>query len=249
VDAAGNVVTAFVLVLARVSGFMAVLPIFGSRSVPLRLRVGIALAVSLIMASVIPPAPVAGADWVVTALVLVQEILTGLGLGLAVAIVFSAVRQAGLVAGQQMGMSMAQIIDPMTGEEADPLAVLLEMCFSVVFLAAGGHHLLLRLMVSSYAAFPMGEPPAAGVMAQAIVEAGVLMLTFALQLAAPLLAAFLVLAVVLAILARILPEMNILFESLPLRVGLGLFMAAAIVPLLGGFTRLFGEWLSQFLVT
>lgn len=164
------------------------------------------------------------------------------------ALVFAAVRQAGLIIRQQMGMSLAEIIDPTTGEESDPLGMLLEMCFSVLFLVAGGHHLMLRLMARSYDAFPVGHWPSAGAMAETLVDAGVLMLTFSLKLAAPMLAAFLILAIVLAILARILPEMNILLTSLPLRVGLGLFMAAAMMPLLAGFADLLGQWLNAFLV-
>jgi len=248
-DSPVNLVAAFMLVLARVSGFFAVLPVLSSRTVPLQLRVGLALLVSLILASVVPPAPgIAGADWVLLAILLVREILVGLGLGLAVALVFAAVRQAGLIIRQQMGMSLAEIIDPTTGEESDPLGMLLEMCFSVLFLVAGGHHLMLRLMARSYDAFPVGHWPSAGAMAETLVDAGVLMLTFSLKLAAPMLAAFLILAIVLAILARILPEMNILLTSLPLRVGLGLFMAAAMMPLLAGFADLLGQWLNAFLV-
>jgi flagellar biosynthetic protein FliR len=249
-DAPTNLVTAFMVVLARVSGFIAVLPVFSSSSAPVPLRIGIALAVSLVLASVIPPAPaLVGAGWVAVSLVVVQEILIGAGLALAVALVFAAVSQAGLVIHQQMGMSLAEIIDPMTGEESDPLGMILESCFTVLLLVAGGHQWMLRLMARSYEAFPVGGWPSAGALAEMIVEAGTLMLTFALQLAAPLLAAFLVLAVVLAVLSRILPEMNILFESLPLRVGLGLFMTAALLPLLNGFTALLGQWLSEFLVT
>jgi flagellar biosynthesis protein FliR len=52
---------------------------------------------------------------------------------------------------------------------------------------------------------------------------------------------------VLGVLARVLPEMNILMASLPLRVGMGLLMALAMVPLLEGFTDEVGQWINRFL--
>jgi len=179
----------------------------------------------------------------------VREVATGVALGLAVALAFGAVRQTGLIIKRQMGLAVAQEIDPMTGEQSQPVGLLMEMCFAVFFLAAGGHRLMLRLVARSYEVFPIGQGPTAAAMTEAVMDAGVVMLTFALKLAAPMVGAFLVLAVALAILARILPEMNILMASLPLRVGLGLFVAAAIMPSLQAFTVELGDWLNRFLVT
>jgi flagellar biosynthetic protein FliR len=127
--------------------------------------------------------------------------------------------------------------------------MLMEMCFAVFFLAAGGHRLMLRLVARSWEVFPVGKWPEVGQVAEAVLDAGLAMLLFALRLAAPMLAAFLVLAVALAILARILPEMNILIASLPMRIGLGLFMAAAILPSIRNFTTELGDWINRLLVT
>ena len=150
---------------------------------------------------------------------------------------------------RQMGLAVAREVNPMTGEQSQPVGMLMEMCFAVFFLASGGHRLLLRLMARSWEVWPVGQWPDIGEATEALVDAGLAMLLFALRLAAPMLAAFLVLAVVLAILARILPEMNILVASLPLRIGLGLFMAAAILPSIQGFTRELGDWINRFLPT
>jgi flagellar biosynthetic protein FliR len=97
--------------------------------------------------------------------------------------------------------------------------------------------------------FPVGSGLNTAAVAGALVQAGSAMLLLALKLAAPLLAAFLVLAVVLAILARVLPEMNILLTSFPLRVGLGLFMAAIIIPSLDYFTGEIADWMSKLLAS
>ncbi len=75
------------------------------------------------------------------------------------------------------------------------------------------------------------------------------MLVFGLKLAAPVLAAFILMAVVLAILSKVLPEMNILMTSFPIRIGLGLLMAAAIIPLFDSFTSELIKRMNRFLIT
>jgi len=85
------------------------------------------------------------------------------------------------------------------------------------------------------------------VLAGGIVEAGSIMFVLSLRLVAPMLAAFLLLMVVLAVLARMVPEMNILFISLPLRVGLGLLMAAIFLPLINAFVAEFADWMGKLL--
>lgn len=108
--------------------------------------------------------------------------------------------------------------------------------------------MLLLVLARSYQVFPIGRAPDMGALAGGIVAAGSTMLLFALKLAAPVLAAFLILAVVLAILARVLPEMNILMASMPLRVAMGLFMSAAVLPMLDSFTVDLADWIRQLMI-
>ena len=240
----------FLVLLARVSVFLMVLPIFGWRLLPRHIRLVLALLVTVFVAMLTPPAPIAqkplGA-WALS-LLIVGETLCGLSLGLAVRLVFTAVQVGGAIASRQMGLALAGTYDPTSGEQAQPLATFLEIIFTLFFLACSGHHLLLRLVFRSYEVFPVGTIPTAAQMADALVVAGSAMLLFGLKLAAPVLAAFLCLSVLLAILARVLPELNVLLLSLPLRVGLGMFMAAAIVPTLSTLTEELARWLERFLI-
>jgi flagellar biosynthetic protein FliR len=80
-----------------------------------------------------------------------------------------------------------------------------------------------------------------------IIAAGSTMLIYGLKLAVPILAAFLLLMVILAVLARMVPEMNILFISLPLRVGLGLLMMAIFLPFIGSFVGEFAKLMGKLL--
>ena len=80
---------------------------------------GLALVVSIVFASVLPAdAGVAGGHWLAVGMLVVREAVTGVALGLAVALAFGAVRQAGLIIKRQMGLAVAQEIDPMSGERS-----------------------------------------------------------------------------------------------------------------------------------
>ena len=238
----------FVMVLTRISAFFIVLPVFGWKSIPARIKVAITVLLtiffSMIMPSAIEPREVSALEAI---LLLANEATYGLALGLIVYLVFATVKFSGRIIERQMGLAMAQILDPLTGERAQPLGMLLEMIFILLFLSANGHHMFLLIISRSYEAFPAGSIPTTGVLASGIIKAGSTMLVAGLRLSAPLLAAFMVLMIALAVLARIVPEMNILFISLPLRVGLGLLMAAIFVPFINGFVAEFADWMGKLL--
>jgi len=238
----------FTMVLTRISAFFIVLPVFGWKSIPVRIKVAITVLLtiffSMITPSAIEPREVSALKAI---LLLANEATYGLALGLIVYLVFATVKFSGRIIERQMGLAMAQILDPLTGERAQPLGMLLEMIFILLFLSANGHHMFLLIISRSYEAFPAGSIPTTAVLASGIIKAGSTMLVAGLRLAAPLLAAFLVLMVALAVLARIVPEMNILFISLPLRVGLGLLMAAIFVPFINGFVSEFADWMGKLL--
>jgi flagellar biosynthetic protein FliR len=239
---------AFVMVLTRISAFFLVLPVFGWKSIPVRIKVALIVLVAVFFSVVTPLAAKPEGVSVLEAILLIaNEATYGLALGLIVTFVFTAVKFSGRIIERQMGLAMAQILDPMTGERTQPLCSLLEMIFIILFLSANGHHLLLLIISRSYETFPAGSVPTMPVLASGIIKAGSTMFLLGLRLAAPMLAAFLLLMVVLAVLARMVPEMNILFISLPLRVGLGLLMAAIFLPFINGFVAEFADWMCKLL--
>ena len=199
---------------------------------------------TVFFAFITPPAiGVIGVHWLQAVLLLMQEAVLGLALGLMARLAYAAVQQGGMIAAQQMGFNDAGVLDPVSGVQAQAIAMFFEMLFALLFLAAGGHYLLLKIIGGSFDAFPIAAVPDIGLLTNGIVVAGSTMLLFALKIAAPILAAFLVLSVLLCILARVLPEMDILMFSFPLRVGTGLFLAATITPSLNAFTVELAKWM------
>jgi flagellar biosynthetic protein FliR len=238
----------FVMVLTRISAFFLVLPVFGWKSIPVRIKVAVTVLMTIFFSTITPlsihPKQVSILEAI---LFIANEATYGLALGLVTTVLFAAVKFGGRIIERQMGLAMANILDPLTGERAQPLGMLMEMIFILLFLSANGHHLFLLTISRSYETFPSGSIPTIPVLVAVTIKASSTLLMAGLRLAAPMLAAFMLLMVVLAVLARIVPEMNILFISLPLRVGLGLLMAAIFLPFINGFVVEFADWMGKLL--
>jgi len=238
----------FVMVLTRISAFFLVVPVFGSRVIPVRIKVAATVLLSVFFSLITPWSIDAGkVSSAGAALLIAYEATYGLALGLMVAVLFAPVKLSGRIIERQMGLAMAEVLDPMTGERTQPLGLLLETIFIVLFLSVNGHHLFLTAISRSYETFPPGTVPTVPVLTSGVIRAGSTMLTVGLKLAAPILATFLLLMVVLAVLARIMPEMNILFISMPLRVGMGLLMMALFMPFVYSFISEFTDLLGKLL--
>ncbi len=247
-DFVSGIILGFVLVLTRVGAFFSVFPLFSWKVIPVRLKVTLALIASFLFAGLVdcPTAPdeVFGMQ---TVLMMINETIHGLGLGLICSLVFQAVAISARVIEQQMGLTMANVFDPFSGEQAESLSVMSETIFALLFLSIGGHHLLLRVIHKSFARYPLGSVPDLERLTQSLIEAGSTMLLLALQLSGPILAVSLLTLVVLAIMARIAPEANVLFLSFPLRVGMGLLMVGIFFPFMQQFVREFSDWLDKLL--
>jgi len=238
----------YLLVLGRVSAFVAAAPLLSWTTAPLMVRAGLAVLLSLFFALAMPaalPAPPSSLAW--GAVLMTAEVAYGLALGLVVHLGFLAVRQAGSIAGIQMGLTLAEIIDPATNSEEGPMGLFLETVFVLLLLAVGGHHLLLRALGRSFELLPAGRLPDVTALAEGLVQAGSALFVFSLKLAGPILAGLLLLSVILAVVARVVPEMNVLLVGLPVQVLLGLVLAAAMIPTLGAFTDELGQWIGRML--
>lgn len=238
----------FMMVMTRISAFVLVVPVFSWKTIPVRIKSAIILLLTIFFVTVKPAPPAIYTDSIFQIiLLLLSEATFGLAMGLVLALIFGAVKLSGRTTGRQMGLALANILDPLSGEQAQPIGMFLEIIFILLFLSANGHHLLLMTLSRSYDVFAAGTIPSISQLTTSVAQAGSVMFLAALRLAAPILAAFLLLLVTLAVLARCAPEMNILFVSLPIRIGLGFFMTMLMIPLINGFVSEFAEWMNKIL--
>lgn len=239
-------ILAFVIVLTRVSAFMVSAPIFSWIAIPIRIKVAVAFLTSIFFAMITPAAESINSI-VAVFLLLANEVVYGIALGLTTTLLYSAVKISGRIAERQMGMAMAEVMDPFTGERAQPIGMIMEILFIMLLLSVDAHHLFLKTIAKSLEVFAPGSIPEVPMLVKGIISAGSMMLTMALKLAVPVIGVFMVMTVVLGVLARIAPEMNIFFLSFPVRIGLGLIMITYLVPFINSYTVRFTELLSKLL--
>jgi len=238
----------FFLVLARTSAFFLVGPILGARVIPTQFRVALVLMLSIFFAAMSPGQfNHLTVSMVEVVILLSLEAVYGLAFGLVVMMIFSVVKIAARVVEHQMGFVMAQTLDPLSGEDAQPMSLLLEMLFILMFLYADGHHMLVMILEKSFEVFPVGTPPDITQLMESVVAAGSSMLMASLRLSAPILCSFFLLLATLAIFARIMPDMNILFLSMPLRAGFGLLFCSMAMPFILEYVTEFSDWMGKLL--
>ena len=238
----------FFMVLTRMSAFFLVVPVFSWQSIPVRVKITIVILLSIFFLMVTPSAiQPQKISFMKVILLMASEATCGLALGLVAAVIFSAVKLSGQVVEREMGLTWAEILDPMSGESGEAIGMLMEMIFIILFLNANGHHLFFQVILRSYEAFPAGSIPSIPLLTGTVVKAGSTMLIAGLKLASPILATLLLLLVVLSVLARIVPEMDILFTSLPMRVGLGLLMMVIFLPYINDFVTEFADLMVELL--
>ena len=216
------------LIFARIGALIMLLPGFGEPSVPPQVRLGLAILVTACIApSLAPTMPAApGEPWAMAA-VLVQEVLIGVLLGGALRLVMSALASAGQIMGLETGLAFAQTTDPTQTQQGQVFAVFLGLLGVALVFATDLHHVFLRGLAGSYAAFAPGAQPAAGDTAALAIEATSQGFRVALQMAAPVVVGGLIFRAGLGVLSRLIPTIQVFFVALPLQL-MGGFMLIAL---------------------
>ena len=235
------------LILTRLSAFFLSLPVFGWKAVPTRIKISIVVLLTIFFGNSCQSTIDHQVSVIEMIILMSNEAIYGLALSLIIHFMFAVVRIAGRIIERQMGMAMAQVLDPLSGESAQPLSIILDMIFILLFLSVRGHHIFIAVIHRSYEIFPIGKIPDIATLTSSVTQAGSLMLSAALRLSAPLLALTIIMMIILGIMARIVPEMNILFISFPIRIALGLMMVTTLLPFINGYLDEFTKWLDILL--
>lgn len=212
----------FALVLCRIGGLFAALPMFGGRRLPNRIKIVAVLAITVVCLPILkitpPPLP---QDAFSLGLLIVRELLIGLTLAFITQIVFAAVELSGQIIGLQMGFSISSVIDPTLGNQMQIMSVMQTLLASLFFLSLNIHHAFIRAIVDSFSIIPLGGWSMSEALIQFLIRSTTDVFVLGIRLAAPVMVALLLTSVVLGIMARAFPQMNVFMVSFPLNIGLG----------------------------
>lgn len=233
-----NNILAFLLILTRMSGLFVVSPVFGFHNLPVQLKLFMAASTSFVLFLTHPPSatePIAHNMWQLAPMA-GTEFFIGFCIGFAAELVFTGVRMSGEYLSVQMGMSVASVLDPITGQQSPLMGQIFYLFAFLLLITLNLHHMFIIAIDKSLQFIPLGMPPTAvALLTERMLSMASGMFVIAVQIAAPAMAILLVTEVALAFVAKVMPQMNIFIVSLPLKFAIGLLGIMASLPFLAKF--------------
>lgn len=221
---------AAMLIFARIGSAVMVLPGFGESYVMPRIRLGIALALTVVLFGLVrdklPPLPATpfGLFTLVTG-----EIIVGVFIGGVARVLMSSLHVAGMVISFLSGLSYAQTVDPTQGTQGALLSALLSLAGTTVVFVSGLHLVLIGALGDSYQLFPAGAAPPFDDFAQLATEVFAGAFLLGIQIAAPFIVVGLVFYISLGILQRLIPQVQLFFIAIPVQILFAFFLLATVL--------------------
>jgi len=227
---AGQAVTV-ALATTRIAVAFLVLPLFSSETVPALVRNAIFVALAIVTIAVQPEVTVGKLSELSWFMLFLKEIIVGLAIGFLFGIYLWAFETAGDIIDSQIGISMAQIMDPLSGHQTTLLGEFLSRLTNYVFMAAGGLMLLVGVLFESYAIWPIEKtlpgfaPGGVGLFATEFGN----FFRLALLISAPMLVVIFLIDIVMGLINRYAQQFNVFFLSMSLKMLAAISVLVAMI--------------------
>jgi flagellar biosynthetic protein FliR len=224
----------FLQVFARVTALFVSAPVFGDQAIPAQVKVGLSTILSLALLPLVKPTLETTVPESLSRVigVLLGQVLIGLLIGLVVSLLFAAVRVGSGLIDYQMGFTQASTFNPQFNESVSPITDFQSRYAMVLYLLVNGHWLLLAALVQSFVKLPVSHLSLGSGAIDAFVMLTSQMMASGLQIAAPAAAVLLITDIAFAFLNRALPQMQVFYLGMPVKIIAGLVMVLAILPIL-----------------
>ena len=228
----------FFLVFLRVGAIMITIPVFESRSIPQLFKLALAFTASLALFPLLGLEAVPISSSIIgLGIGAAGEILLGLVIGFSVKLIFAGIQLAGQMAGYQMGMAIANVMDPAESQQIPLLAQFNNLCALLIFLVLNAHHWFIRALTQSYRLVPPFDARFDGALTEHLMQLAGKMFVIAIQVGAPIIATLLVTSVAFGLIARTVPQMNVFIVAMPLKIGVGLVFLGLSLPYFSAFLK------------
>lgn len=221
----------------RIGAMLMAAPITGAQSVPMRIRLILAVALTLIIAPLLPPGPqveLFGFQWV---MIIIYQILIGIVIGFTFQLIFAVAITGGGIIAMQMGLGFASMVDPQNGQQVPVLSQFYLMLTTLLFLAMDGHLIMIKVVADSFTILPIGMQ---GIDSDALYKLatwGSDLFAAALWLALPAITSLLLINFSFGIMSRAAPQIQIFSIGFPITLMMGFVVIYYTLP---GVTVQFG---------
>ena len=233
-----EMLSVYFLSTLRIGAFIVTAPLFGSRSIPLQVRiVASAIIGSAVMGLVDVPSP-NDFDELTLVGVIVTELAVGVMAGLILSIWFAAVVMAGEKIATAAGLGYAAQMDPESGGQTPVVSRALSMFLLMAFLGMDGHLIVLRVILESYSYLPIGHLPAFGALIKGGISAAGSMFFAASLIMLPIIVVMLLMNLSAGVITRSAPTLNLFSFVFPMNLLAVFFLLYLCVDV---FAYAFGE--------
>ncbi|WP_038092386.1 flagellar biosynthetic protein FliR [Acidihalobacter prosperus] len=234
----GSIIWPFI----RISAMLLAAPMFGANTVPVRVRLALALMLAWAIHGFIPPVPAIDPVSLEGALVTAYQVLIGVAMGLIVQMLFSTLVIAGQSVALSMGLGFATLVDPQNGVTVPVVSQYYVILGTLLFLAFNGHLLLIDMLVRSFHWLPVGLIGIDRDGFWRVATWGTHMFGLGLMVALPAVAALMLVNLAFGVITRAAPQLNIFAVGFPMTIMLGFVLILVTLPgLVPQFSHLMGQ--------
>jgi flagellar biosynthetic protein FliR len=232
-------VISFYLTLFRISVVLFVMPFFGD-TLPNVIKAALLIVLTLaVWPKLAFPASYFPANPLNLTVMFAGEIILGMSLGIIVRMLIAAVQIGGAIINFQMGFSMVNSIDPVTGQQEPVTTYFLYMCTMLTFLSLNGHLHLIKALGDSFEVVPPGGLFLTPKLMTELMLFAKQMFILGVRIAAPVILALFLVDLALALISRVAPQMNILTMGFPLKIMVGFLFLSFVMEMMSDYVTNF----------
>lgn len=224
----------YLLVFARMSGFIFFNPLLGRKNIPSQIRVGLVLLLTMLIAPVLQ-APDLAYDSVDLLLSLFRELAMGFICGFVYQIFYYLLLFIGDWMDTDFGMSMAKVFDPATSIQVSLTGNLLTILFALYIFATDSHLVMIQIFALSFKIVPLGAVNLSPEAFEFVLQLFIDVFSLALRLLLPFTVVEFSLQIVLGIMMKLVPQIHVFVINFQLKQGLGLAMLFLMSPVIASF--------------
>jgi len=222
------------------------IPVFDSKSIPLFFKIALAFTTSMALFPILELEPLALiTNFFAMGVSVAGEILLGLVIGFSVKLIFAGIQLAGQLAGYQMGMALANVMDPSSSQQVPLLAQFNNLIALLIFITINAHYWFIRALAHSFQLVPPLNVNFSGSLMEHLIKMSGNMFVIGIQIGAPVIAALLITSVAFGLIARTVPQMNVFIVAMPLKIAVGLLFLGFSLPYFSAFLEKIFNGLGQ----
>lgn len=241
----------FLFVLMRIASFVFVAPFFSTKGIPNNVKIALSVFIAYVMYNFGPEHIYPEYNTILGfATVVLKEVSVGLLIGLAAQLCTSIVLFAGRIIDMEVGLSMANVFDPTTNEQASITGAILQYGVMLILYTTGLHRYLLKAMMETFILIPVGG---ARINTDQLLESLIAFLgdyiVIGFRICLPVFASITLMNIVLGLLAKLAPQMNMFSVGIQLKLLAGLSVIMVTITLLPDVCNFITTQMQQMIVS